>query len=116
MDEEDKKRRLDAIHAAIERLQERERIIPFEIEQMENTRRQLRARILDATEKMQDKIMEETGKKSADLVKESKELIETAQKELSSISRNIKDRINEQLAISSKIEALENEKRRLIYP
>jgi len=116
MNEEERKKKIDAINAEIERLKERENMIPFEVEQMEKTRAQLRARILDSTEKMQEKIREETPKTSADLVKQSKELIETAQQELRSITRNIKEKINEQLAIPDKIEALEAEKNRLMYP
>ena len=116
MDEEERKKKIDAITAEIEHLQEREKMIPFEVEQMEKARSQLRARILDATENMQEKIKEEKPKASADLVRQSKELIETAQQELRSITRNIREKINEQLAIPDKIEALEAEKNRLMYP
>lgn len=96
----DRRNKIDAIDAKIDALNHRLKLIPAEIEHMENERRQLRARIMETTKKMQ----------AEGRIQESSAFVGRAQTELRGISRNIDEKLKEQTKILAEIKELENER------
>ena len=96
--------RITTINRKIDELNARLRVIPGEIVQLEEGKRQLRRRATDTAKKLQ-----EEGK-----IKESSEHIERSMQELTGIGRNIEEKIKEQGRLSAEIKALAAERAQLL--
>jgi len=96
--------KIAVIHAKIDQLNERLKMIPGEIEHLETARTQLRDEIIRITKRMHER-----GE-----IKESTEYAARAQNQLRGISRSIDGKLKEQGRILLEIKKLEQERNNLL--